>query len=126
MPARTIDEYLAHLDPDKSALLASVRKTIHEACPAAVELISWGVPFFKYKGKYLIGLNSFTHHCDLAAWDLPPAAMEKHGINLSKYDTTKALIRFTPEKPLPATLIKKIAKLRMKDIDVEQELKAAK
>ena len=105
---------------------AHMRKTILEACPTAVELISWGVPFFKYKGKYLIGLNSFTHHCDLAAWDLPPAALEKHGIDLSKYDTTKALIRFTPEKPLPAALIKKIAKLRMKEIDVALELKAAK
>ena len=126
MPPKTIDEFLATLDPEKSALLASVRKTIHEACPTAVELISWSVPFFKYKGKYLIGLNSCTHHCDLAAWDLPPAAMEKHGIDLSKCDTTKALIRFTPQKPLPATLIKKITKLRMKEIDVELKLKAGK
>ncbi|MEO8066236.1 MAG: DUF1801 domain-containing protein [Flavobacteriales bacterium] len=123
MPAKNIDAFLAHLDPDKSALLSNVRKTIHEACPKAVELISWGVPFFKYEGKYLIGLNAFKNHCDLAAWDLSPAAIEKHGIDLSKYDTTKALIRFTPAKPLPASLIKRIVKLRMKEIDIELKMK---
>ncbi len=126
MPAKTIDEFLATMDPDKSAVLSKVRKTIHEACPTAVELISWSVPFFKYQGKYLIGLNSFKNHCDLAAWDLPPEALEKHGIDLSKYDTTKVLIRFTPEKPLTATLIKRIVKLRMKEIDGELKMKAGK
>ena len=119
MPAKTIDEYLSRLSPDKRMTLQKLRETIREASPAAVEVISWRVPMFKYKGKYLLAFAAFTNHCSFAPWGTGALSSlaEKHGIDLSKYDTTKALIRFTPQTPLPSTLVKRIVKATMQEID---------
>jgi uncharacterized protein YdhG (YjbR/CyaY superfamily) len=119
MPAKTIDEYLSQLPPDKRSALQKLRETIHVASPTAVEVISWNIPWFKYKGKYLVAFDAFTNHCSFAPWGIGSlsALAEKHGIDLSNYDTTKHLIRFTPAKPLPSTLVKRIVKAQMQEID---------
>jgi len=114
--SKTIDTYLSNLSPDKRVALSKVRKAVLEACPSAIEVISWGQPMFKYKGKYVAAFTAFTHHCAFAPWT-KIASLEKAGINLSKYDTTLHMIRFTPEKPLPTELVKKIVRARMKEID---------
>ncbi len=119
MAATTVDEYLSKLSHDKRSALQGLRKTILEASPSAVELISWRVPMFKYKGEYLVAFAAFTDHCSLAPWGTGALSLlaEKYGIDLSKYDTTKGLIRFTPDKPLPSALVKRIVKAKMKEID---------
>ena len=43
---------------------------------------------------------------------IPVAA---HATELEEYETSKGMIRFTPEKPLPAALVKKIVKERLKE-----------
>ena len=119
MPAKTIDEYLSQLPPDKRSALQALRETIGAAAPAAVEVISWRIPWFKYKGQYLVAFAAFTNHCSLAPWGTGSltSLAEKHGIDLSKYDTTKGLIRFSPDKPLPSSLVKRIVKAKMQEID---------
>ncbi len=114
--SKTIGDYLSNLDSKKRAVLSRLRKIILEACPSAIEVISWGQPMFKYKGKYLAAFTAFTSHCAFAPWTAL-AYLEKQGIDLSKCDTTKCMIRFTPEKPLPLILVKRIVKARMKEID---------
>ncbi len=115
--AKTTDDYLSKLSPAKRAALSKVRKAVREASPRAVELISWGVPMFKYEGKYLVALVAFTNYCGLLSPWASVSLLKRRGINLSKYDTTKRMIRFAPEKSLPATLVKRIVRVRMKEID---------
>jgi uncharacterized protein YdhG (YjbR/CyaY superfamily) len=47
--------------------------------------------------------------------------MEARKDELTAYDTTTATIRFTPETPLPAALVKELVKARM----AENEARAA-
>jgi uncharacterized protein YdhG (YjbR/CyaY superfamily) len=109
----TIDEYLAPLAPDKRAALERLRRTIREAAPKAVEAISYGMPAFKLNGKALVYFGAAAKHCSF----YPGSAtlVDSMSEDLSGYSTSKGTIRFQAGKPLPAPLVKRIVKARMKE-----------
>ncbi len=108
--ATTIDEYLASQPADIRATLSKVRKAISAAVPKAEEVISYHMPIFKYHG-HLVGFCAFTNHCSF--FPMSHAVMKMFADELKEYDASGATIRFTVDKPLPATLIKKIVAARM-------------
>jgi uncharacterized protein YdhG (YjbR/CyaY superfamily) len=112
-PAATIDEYLAPLPADQRAALQKLRATIASAAPDAAESISYGVPTFKYKGRPLVNFGAAKKHCALYGM----AVVEADRVALEGFDTSKGTIRFTPDKPLPTALVKKLVKARMKKIE---------
>jgi uncharacterized protein YdhG (YjbR/CyaY superfamily) len=108
MPAKTINEYLATVSPAKRAALQKLRKAIKAAAPKAEECISYGVPTFRLNGKPLIYFGVGANHCALYG----AIPRELHA-DLKNYDTSKGTIRFPPNQPLPATLVKKIVRIKM-------------
>ncbi|HEX2853400.1 MAG TPA: YdeI/OmpD-associated family protein [Opitutaceae bacterium] len=62
-----VDSYIAEAGEFARPVLKHLRKLIHEGCPAAVETIKWGCPFFEYHGL-LCGLAAFKAHCSLFFW----------------------------------------------------------
>jgi uncharacterized protein YdhG (YjbR/CyaY superfamily) len=107
---RTVDEYLAPLSNEKRAALEKLRKTIRSAAPAAEECISYGIPAFRLGGRMLLAFGAAANHCALYAGALP---LEAHKKELEAYDTSKGTIRFQTERPLPATLVRKLVKTRV-------------
>ncbi|HET8568128.1 MAG TPA: DUF1801 domain-containing protein [Candidatus Limnocylindria bacterium] len=107
--ARTIDEYLARLPPDQRAALTKVRKTIRAAAPDAVESISYGVPTYKLGGKPLLYFGAGKAHCSIYAVDVDMPELER-------FDRSKGTVRFTPDDPVPASVVTKIVKRRMKAV----------
>jgi uncharacterized protein YdhG (YjbR/CyaY superfamily) len=61
------------------------------------------------------------NHCALYG----PAVVEFQE-DLTGYDASKGTIRFPPNKPLPAALVKKLVKSRMKDIEAAESAKRKK
>lgn len=103
----TIDQYLAALDVDHRSALQRVRKIIHATLPGIEEGISYHLPVFRLNGRWLVWLGAAAKHCALYG----VAGLDKQ--DLSTYDTSgRGTLRFTPEKPLPAALIRKIVKAR--------------
>jgi len=49
--AGNVDEYIAATPKDMQPKLKQVRAAIKEVAPDAVESISYGMPFYSYKGK---------------------------------------------------------------------------
>jgi uncharacterized protein YdhG (YjbR/CyaY superfamily) len=90
-----------------------MRKAIKSASPDAVEGMGYGMPSFKYRGRPLIYMAASKNHCALYG----PAVVEFQEY-LSGYDTSKGTIRFSPKGPLPAALVRKLVKARMRDIEV--------
>jgi uncharacterized protein YdhG (YjbR/CyaY superfamily) len=111
----TIDDYLAPISPDKRAALEKLRKTIQAAAPGAEECISYGIPAFRLGGRVLVFFGAATHHCSFYPGAFP---IEAHKDELGDYNTSKGTIRFKPDKPLPAALVRKLVKTRIAEYAV--------
>lgn len=107
---KDIDEYLSTMSEESRVALEKLRKTIASAAPKATEGISYGVPTFKHLGP-LVGFGSAKKHC--ALYVMSPTVMEAHKEELESYDTSKGTIRFSPDNPLPAALVRKLVKARI-------------
>jgi uncharacterized protein YdhG (YjbR/CyaY superfamily) len=73
---------------------------------------------FKYKGM-LMGFAAFPKHCSLFLATSSLLKMFKD--ELSRYKTSKGTIRFPTDKPLPASLVKKIVRARVAQNDQKQD-----
>jgi uncharacterized protein YdhG (YjbR/CyaY superfamily) len=109
-PAKTFDGFLSALTPEKRAALERLRKTIRAAAPHAEECISYGIPAFRLGGKFLVGLGAGADHCSF----YPGSALKAFGKELKGYDTGRGTIRFQPDKPIPAALVKKLVRARIR------------
>ena len=103
----TIDEYLAALSSDKRAALERLRRIIRAAVPRAEECISYGLPAFRLDGKGIACFGAAANHCAIYG------AVGAFKNELEAFDTSKGTIRFQPDDPLPATLIRKLVKARI-------------
>ncbi len=105
----TVEQYLAALPDDKRKALKALRKMINTAAPGADECISYGIPAFRYNGKFLVGYGAAARHCAF----YPGSVVQRMKSELKKYDISKGTIRFAADKPLPASLVRKLVKLRL-------------
>ncbi|MFI5263671.1 MAG: iron chaperone [Candidatus Kapaibacterium sp.] len=110
-PAKDIDAYIA-LQPERVQIaLEKLRKTILSVAPDAKEVISYGMPAFKYHGM-LAGFAGWKNHIGFYPWNSRTVTEFKDELN--EYETSKGAIQFPLEKPIPVALVKKIIKARMK------------
>ena len=115
MRARTIDEYLARQDAASRAALQRVRRAILAAAPRAEECISYGMPAFRLDGKLIAGFRAAANHCSFHP--MSGATVATLRAELRNYDTSPGTIRFSARAPLPATLIRKLVKARIAELD---------
>ena len=106
----TVDDYLARVPAGKRAALERLRGVIRSAAPDAVECISYNIPGYRLDGRLLFHFGATANHCAFYAGALP---LETFADQLLNYRTSKGTIRFTPEHPLPAALVRKIVKARV-------------
>lgn len=116
----TVDEYLEQFSPAVKKTLQAVRKTIRAAAPKAEEVISYGIPGYKQDGM-LIFFGGFAKHCSL--FGTGRLNLKDYAKELAPFKISGTTIHFTPENPLPASLIKKFVKVRLAQ---NAEAKAAK
>jgi len=108
---KTIDEYLARVKPEQRAVLEKLRQTIHAAAPGAEEYIGYGLAGFKFNGRPLVYFGAWENHC--AFYAASPVVQKKFQKELKGFEVSKGTIRFTTEKPIPTTLVKKLVKARI-------------
>ncbi len=100
----TIDEYFKTISEPEKAALERIRKIVHETVPEAEESYSYGMPAFKYKGKYLVNFFSFKDHLSL----FPGALSDDIKQKLDGFKFSKGTIQFTLDHEIPETMIKEI------------------
>ena len=106
----TIDDYLARAKPRHRALLEKLRRAIHAAVPGAEEYIGYGLAGFKLHGRPLVYLGAWENHC--AVYAASPSTQNQFRDELGGFVVSKGTIQFTPEKPLPLAMVKKIVRAR--------------
>ncbi len=107
----SIDEYLAGLSEDQRAALESLRQTIRAVTLKAEERISYQLPAFRLNGKLLVAFGATANHC--AFYPMSASTVAVHQDALKDYPTSKGTIRFQPDHPLPAALVRKLVKARI-------------
>ena len=111
--AMTVDEYLARVPEPARTTLNKIRATIRSVVPPdTTEVISYRIPAFKYKAV-LLWYAAFAEHCSLFPTN---AVIEAFKDELKNYRLSKGTIQFPVDKPLPAALVKKMAKLRLEQV----------
>jgi uncharacterized protein YdhG (YjbR/CyaY superfamily) len=108
---QTIDEYLATAKPDQRRTLAKLRKTIHAVAPKVEECISYGIPAFRLNGRSLVYFGAWANHCSF--YPGSSTTLKKFRADLKGFQITKGTIRFSPNEPLPISLVKKLLKARI-------------
>jgi uncharacterized protein YdhG (YjbR/CyaY superfamily) len=109
---KAVDGYLAALPKDRRAALGRLRRIIRSEAPGASETISYHMPIFKHHGM-LVGFASFKEH--LTFFVMSTRTMKAHRAELNTYETTAGGIHFTPAKPLPVALVRKLVRERVKE-----------
>jgi len=107
----TVDEYIAPFPQETQRLLQLVRGAIRETVPDAEEVISYGMPGYKFNGM-LVWFAGYKKHIGFYPKTNAIKVFKKE---LTGYKTSKGAIQFPLDKPLPVTLIKHIVKLRAKE-----------
>jgi uncharacterized protein YdhG (YjbR/CyaY superfamily) len=116
--AKQVETYLAALPEPARGTLSRIRAMIRSAVPKeTTEGMGYGMPVFRYKGT-LIGYAAFPDHCGL--YPMSPAVIAAFQNELREYSTSKGTIRFPLDKPLPATLVKKLVKARVAEIEQKE------
>jgi uncharacterized protein YdhG (YjbR/CyaY superfamily) len=121
---KTIDEYLARVSAEKRAALEQLRQTIRAAVPQAEECISYGLAAFRLDGRPLVAFGAAASHC--AFYPMSSSTVEAHKDVLKDYDTSKGTIRFPVDRPLPATLVRKLLKARIAENKASRKTKGNK
>lgn len=107
---QTIDAYHEVFSGESLARMQAIRKIIHQVVPEVEECISYQIPCFKYKG-YLVYYAAFPKHISLSH-PYSDAFWAHFKADIAGYKTSKSIIQFPMDKPLPKTLIKRIVAFR--------------
>ena len=108
---KDIDHYIASFPEETQMVLDKMRAIIKKAAPQAVELISYGMPAFRLNGN-LVYFAAWKTHIGFYPTSSGIAVFKKE---LAGYNSSKGAVQFPLEKPLPAALITKIVKFRVKE-----------
>lgn len=120
---KTVDEYLMALPEDQQEALGKIRQAIKSAAPKAEEVISYQIPTYKLNGP-LVHFAAFKNHLSLVV--VSKSIAELFAKELAPFKSSGRTIHFTPEKPIPAALVKKIVQARVRENAADDKLKSRK
>ena len=107
----TVAEYIAAAPKEARPKLRELRKIVRAAAPRAVESLKWSMPAYSYK-RILVLFAAFKQHVSLFP---TPSALRAFKKQLGKFRTSAGTIQFPLDKPLPASLIRRIIVFRVKE-----------
>jgi hypothetical protein len=109
-----VDKYIAMAKPFARPILVHLRSVVHAGCPAVVETIKWGHPYFERNGV-LCSMAAFKSHCEFElrhgeiagdAGGRPGTAMGRYGrirrvSDLPKDAALKARVKMAAARNAP-------------------------
>ena len=103
----TVDDYIAQAPKEAQSKLTAIRNIIKEVAPTAEEKMSYGMPYYRYKGRLAYFAYAKKH---VGLYVMPPTIQE-HKEELKGYETATATVRFPLDKELPVKLIEKLVRI---------------
>ncbi len=101
----TIAEYIRAAPREGQPHLRRLYAILKSVAPKAEETIKWGTPFF-VEPRFLFAFSAHRAHLNFAPM---AAGLEPFRKELKKHKATKNFLQIPYDKPLPETLVRKIA-----------------
>jgi len=108
-----IDDYFLGVSPEYRAELERIRAIANEMLPGGQEVIFYGMPTIKLKGKAIISFNAHKNHIGIYPCSGHVISKIKE---LESYDTSAGTVRESLKKLLPKSLIQKIIQEKLNQI----------
>jgi uncharacterized protein YdhG (YjbR/CyaY superfamily) len=108
----TVAQYIAAAPKEARGRLRELRAILKKVAPKATETLKWGSPVF-LEERILFAYAAYKSHLSFVPTQ---SALLPFKDELAAYTTGKDSIQFLYDKPLPKTLIRKIAAFRAKDV----------
>ena len=108
------DAYIAQAPKDLRPLLAGLRAQLARALPDAEEVIAYKMPGFRVGHSIVAGYAAFSKQCGLY---LSPSAITSHAEDIAAagLKATKTGVTFSPNRPIPDSLVEKLALASRRD-----------
>jgi uncharacterized protein YdhG (YjbR/CyaY superfamily) len=111
----TIDAYLATVSDDRRVALQKLRETILSILPDAEECISYSMPAFRHAGHVVAGFLATAKGCSY--YPFSGTTLATLAADLEKYEGTKSAVHFDPKHGLPTTLVRKLLRARIAELE---------
>jgi len=108
---KSMDAYLAKVTGQKRAALDELRQLLKALLPKAEECISYGLPAFRLNGVVVAGFAATTK--GRSYYPFSGSTLATLAGELKGYACTSGSLHFTPDKPLPRALVRKLLKVRI-------------
>ena len=109
-----VDEYLAGLSPDRRAVLEELRQLIKSTVPGVRERISYGTSVIFALDGDLVGFVAQPNH--LSFFTMSPGLARTMKAEITQtHKLSGATIHFTPDDPLPTSLVEKMLAARVRE-----------
>jgi len=107
-----VDAYIAKCPKEAQAGLVKIRAAIRAAAPGATERTDYfQMPGYSYPGFDYDGMFAwFSFKKPHIRLHVRPPVIQEHAKQLAGYPTTKAIVSFPMDKPMPTALVKKLVK----------------
>lgn len=114
MKPTNVDQYINEGPAEAREKLIEMRAILKEVAPEARELLKWGQPVFESKTI----LFAYSAHKSHLSFVPTGPALKPFEEELSAYVVKKDSVQFPYKDPLPKELIRKIAKYRLRDVEI--------
>lgn len=111
------DAYIAAAPEQFQPLLVNLRSQLTKALPDVEEIIAYDMPGFGFEKSIIAGYAAFSKQCGLYVSNGAIAAHADE-IKSAGLKATKTGVTFSPKKPIPDKLVKKLAITSRKELGV--------
>lgn len=109
-----VDAYIAAAPKAAQPRLRELRRIIRACAPEATEKISYRMPFYMHHGM-LVAFSAHKAHVGL--YVLTGTFLQAYRKDLAGYETSAGTVRFPLDRPVPAALVRKLVRARVKEND---------
>ena len=114
MSKKLVDQYLKTVPEPQRSTLKKLRQSILKIEPKAKEVISYNMPAYKIDEGIICGFLSAKKHCSY--FPFSGSVLKELVEETAKYDQSKGTLRFDIDKSLPEALVRKLIKVRKKQL----------
>jgi uncharacterized protein YdhG (YjbR/CyaY superfamily) len=115
--AKTVDELLKELKPEQSAFIQMYLAKIKALVPEAKETIKFSTPSLTYMGKAFAGIAPLKEKYSFYPYSSHVLLFFKE--ELKAFEYSSRAIHFSPEKPIPDELLRRMVFERIMEIEKE-------